>query len=224
MIATESVAWLTPLFLSTDVNFTEASTRALCAHRRAFARFGTTTEERGGGQSTRRSRRVGRRTRIGKVWTRSASRTKVPDRAGDVSTRASALETRNARHDDTTHVLSRRAKVAPRTSSERGRANSLDAPCGYPTMSEQSRTRVRSSLASRARRFRASSKLSLAYLVVRRHVRRSTSPPHGPAVRALCSADRSSERSVLGGTPRAVLRRALSPMRDAAARVTGGGE
>ena len=37
--ATESVAWLTPLFLSTDVNFTEASTSALtasCARLRVF--------------------------------------------------------------------------------------------------------------------------------------------------------------------------------------------
>jgi hypothetical protein len=107
---------------------------------RAFARFGTTTDERGGGQSTRRSRRGGRRTRIGKVWTRSASRTKVPDRAGDdVDSSASALETLGTR--DTTRPTS--CLVARKshrgTSSERVRANRLDAPCGYPTMSEQSR-------------------------------------------------------------------------------------
>ena len=139
--------------------------------------------------------------------------------------RVRARDSRNARHDDTTHVLSRRAKVAPRdvvgarTSEQSGRA--VRIPYDERTVSHRAFARASHRAKSR---FRASSKLSLAYLVVRRHGRRGDSYPRtgrpmclGTAPTALGSAP------VLGGTPRAT-RRALSPVRDAAARVTGGDE
>lgn len=137
--------------------------------------------------------------------------------------RVRALDSRNARHDRVSHVLSRRASHRG-TSSERVRANSLRAvriPYDERTVSHRAFARASHRAKSR---FRASSKLSLAYLVVRRHGRRGDSYPRtgrpmclGTAPTALGSAP------VLGGTPRAT-RRALSPVRDAAARVTGGDE
>lgn len=117
--------------------------------------------------------------------------------------------------------------VSSRTAGRRRSAyeRTVSAPCGYRTMSEQSR--IARSLEPRMARKaasahpRSSPSRTLSCDVMSVVVIRTPAPGRpmclGTAPTALGSAP------VLGGTPRAT-RRALSPVRDAAARVTGGDE
>ena len=226
--ATDSVAWLTPLLLSTDVNFTEASTSARTSS--CFAKKnGCVAEDdwkRDGGQSAcrevaSRASSVPKRARPQKLRMRDRyvgrRGRRFPAAPGTTSTRArSRTELDTVETRETRHVLSRLSDRG--TSSERLREAAMRR-CGYRPRACVS-ARVRSSLASREKRFRASEALP-AYLVVRRHVAGDSYPRSDRRI-SLGSADRRREGSC--SRRNAARFSTGARVRDAAARETGGDE
>ena len=144
--ASESVAWLTPLFLSTDVNFTEASTSALTA---SCARSRVSERRRMREEAV--SRRVGRDAAGGEPASGRSGRVRrrgrrSPDRAGDdVDSSArprSRLSERATATRPTSCLVARKSHRG--TSSERDDGAAVHGAVRIPTRCANSLASARS--------------------------------------------------------------------------------
>ena len=182
----------------------EARRRSVGVSRGRLASSSVPTRARSQKLRTR-DRIVGRR---GRRFPAAPGTTSTPARS---RTELDTVETRETRH-----VLSRASDRG--TSSERLREAAMRR-CGYRPRACVP-ARVRSSLASREKRFRASEALP-AYLVVRRHVADDSYPRSDRRI-SLGSADRRREGSC--SRRNAARFSTGARVRDAAARESGGDE